>query len=300
MNEKVEDAASVTAPAAAAAPETNVTDYAAMEQQLSTLKTENAELKDRLLRTLAEMENFRRRADREKSDVMKYATTAFSNDIVTMGDNLRRAIQAAQKEPLDANPALKTLLEGVEATEREMIKVFERHGITRFEPLGEKFDPHLHEALIKIDVPNVAAETIVQVLHAGYKIGDRVLRPAAVIVAQGGTAARPVEPDLPLDLMPESFVHAPDEVKAKPAGNPQPPINKPANVSTKETEQDPDVLRDTNAAPRNANGPQPGVRKERQAHEKRTVTTPVTENNNAAPKHDDLMSTFGKRFETGS
>ena len=124
----------------------------------------------------------------------KYAISEFARDAVTIGDNLRRAIEAAQKEPLEASPTLKTLLEGVEVTERDLFKVFERHGITRFDPLGEKFDPHQHEAMVKIDVPGVAADIIVQVLHAGFKIADRILSPAAVIVAKGGTPARPPEP----------------------------------------------------------------------------------------------------------
>ena len=138
---------------------------------------------------MAEMENLRRRTEREKADTSKYAISEFARDAVSIGDNLRRAIEAAQKEPLDESPALRTLLEGVEVTERDLFKVFERHGITRFDPLGEKFDPHFHEAMVKVDVPGVPADIVVQVLQAGYKIADRVLRPAAVIVAKGGTPA---------------------------------------------------------------------------------------------------------------
>ena len=137
------------------------------------------------------MENLRRRTEREKADTVKYAISEFARDAVTIGDNLRRAIEAAQKETVDASPALRTLLEGVEVTERDLFKVLERHGITRFDPLGEKFDPHQHEAMVKVDVPGVPADIVVQVLHAGYKIADRILRPAAVIVAKGGTPARP-------------------------------------------------------------------------------------------------------------
>ena len=160
---------------------------AGLQQQLANLKAENADLRDRLLRTMAEMENLRRRTERDKADTAKYAISEFARDAVSIGDNLRRAIEAAQKEPLDTSPALKTLLEGVEVTERDLFKVLERHGITRFDPLGEKFDPHQHEAMVKVDVPGVPADIVVQVLHAGYKIADRILRPAAVIVAKGGT-----------------------------------------------------------------------------------------------------------------
>ena len=144
-----------------------------------------------MLRTMAEMENLRRRTEREKTDMSKYAVSEFARDVVAIGDNLRRAIEAALKESRDENPALRTLLEGVEVTERELFKVLEKYGITRFDPLGEKFDPHVHEAMVKVDVPGAGVDQIVQVLHAGYKIADRVLRPAAVIVAKGGTPARP-------------------------------------------------------------------------------------------------------------
>ncbi len=163
----------------------------AILQAVADLKAENADLRDKHLRIIAEMENFRRRAERDKAEGMKYAASEFGRDMISIADNLRRAIEAVPKDAVEQNPGLKTLLEGVEVTERELFKAFERHGITRFEPLGEKFDPHNHEAMVKVDVPNVPADVIVQVLQAGYKIGDRVLRPATVILAKGGTPAKP-------------------------------------------------------------------------------------------------------------
>jgi molecular chaperone GrpE len=246
-----------------------------LAQQLAELKTENADLRDKLLRVMAEMENFRRRSERDKADGMKYAISEFARDAVSIGDNLRRAIEAAQKEPLDQTPALKTLLEGVEVTERELFKVFERNGITRFDPLGEKFDPHLHEAMVKVDVPGVPADIIVQVLQAGYKIADRVLRPAAVIVAKGGTPVRQERPA-------ESEDHEGSRGELAPGGQ----------------EYDPDVVRDQAGAP--AGGARAG-RREKGSSEKRasTVTTPVTEGT-AQVKKDDLISSFGKRLEGGN
>jgi molecular chaperone GrpE len=257
----------------------------ALLQALADLKAENADLRDRHLRTMAEMENFRRRAEREKSDGMKYAVSEFARDAVSIGDNLRRAIEAVQKEAIDQNPALKTLLEGVEVTERELIKVFERHGVTRFDPIGEKFDPHVHEAMIKVDVPNVPADFIVQVLQAGYKINDRVLRPAAVIVAKGGL---PVQPERSQSAANQASSES-ESAAANHQGDMQP---KAAH------DRDPDIVREPTGAPKGAQGD--GSRKERSGGEKRasTVTQPVTENSTPIKK-DDLISSFGKRLENG-
>lgn len=248
--------------------------HPALLKAFADLKAENADLRDRNLRTMAEMENFRRRAEREKSDGMKYAVSEFARDAVSIGDNLRRAIEAVQKESLDQNPALKTLLEGVEVTERELIKVFERHGITRFDPIGEKFDPHVHEAMIKVDVPNVPADIIVQVLQAGYKINDRVLRPAAVIVAKGGTPAQT------------------ERAPAEPEGA----SSQPGELQTASGhDRDPDIVREPTGAPKGSQGE---GRKERGEKRASTVTQPVTENS-APIKKDDLISSFGKRLENG-
>ena len=164
----------------------------AILQAVADLKAENADLRDKHLRIVAEMENFRRRAERDKTEGVKYAASEFGRDMISIADNLRRAIEAVSKD-VEQNPAVKSLLEGVEATERELFKTFERHGITRFDPLGEKFDPHNHEAVVKVDVPNVPADVIVQVLQAGYKIADRILRPATVILAKGGTPVKAVD-----------------------------------------------------------------------------------------------------------
>jgi molecular chaperone GrpE len=281
MNEKPDESANLGGPErgdSAAAQIDAGQDIQAQLQELGQLRAENAELRDKLLRAMAEMENFRRRSERDKSDGMKYAVSEFARDAVTIGDNLRRAIEAAQKEPLEHNPPLKTLLEGVEVTERELFKVLERHGITRFDPLGEKFDPHMHEAMVKVDAPGVPADIVVQVLQAGYKIGDRVLRPAAVIVAKGGSALSPAEGRAANE----------NEARARHTG---------LQVNAGH-DHDPDVLRDPAGAPRSPQGQ--GRGKERPAGEKRpsTVTRPVTEDA-ASIKKDDLISSFGKRLENG-
>jgi molecular chaperone GrpE len=275
--------------AAQADSETNAQ---ALVKAVADLKAENTELRDRLLRAIAEMENFRRRAEREKAEGMKYAVSEFARDVVSIGDNLRRAIEAVQKEAIEQDPALKTLIEGVEVTERELIKVFERHGVTRFDPIGEKFDPHNHEAMIKVDVPNVPAETIVQVLQAGYKIGDRILRPAAVIVAKGGQPADRSKGS-------GSGAKVPNGEAGSVAANADEfSHGKPGGLTVSDPhEHDPDVLREPTGVPKGSEG----ERKDRSAGEKRTstVTQPVTENSGPVKK-DDLISSFGKRLEGGS
>lgn len=248
----------------------------AILQALADLKAENADLRDRNLRIIAEMENFRRRAERDKSEGMKYAASEFGRDMISVADNLRRAIEAVSKDASEQSPAVKTLLEGVEATERELFKTFERHGITRFNPLGEKFDPHNHEAVVKVDVPNVPADVIVQVLQAGYKIADRVLRPATVILAKGGSP-----------------------VKAQDRGH-----GEGASTDTAQPhdhslelarEHDPDLIRDAAGTPKGVHG----VRRDRPG-EKRTssVTQPVTDS--APTEKDEMMSSLGKRLENNS
>lgn len=158
---------------------------------------ERDELKDRLMRAMAEMENIRRRTERDKADTAKYAISNFARDVVSVGDNIRRAIDAVPAEDAQSNPALTTLLEGVEMTERELLNVMERHGITRLEPKGERFDPNVHQAMFEVEDASVDAGTIVEVVQAGYQIADRVLRPAMVGISKGGP--KHVRSDPPAD-----------------------------------------------------------------------------------------------------
>jgi molecular chaperone GrpE len=154
---------------------------------LEKLKEENAELKDKLLRTLADMENLRRRTEREVSDAKAYGVTSFARDMLVFADNLRRAVENV---PADvrarAEPALASFVEGIELTERDFASRLDRYGVRKLEPQGMKFDPNLHEALFEVPDESVANGTVVQVVEAGYAIGDRILRPAKVGISRGG------------------------------------------------------------------------------------------------------------------
>ena len=161
---------------------------------VAELSREAAGLKDRLLRTLAEMENLRRRTEREVADARVYGVTNFARDILAVADNMERAMKALDDEIRGkADAGVKSLLDGVELTERELIKVMEKHGIKRLEPVGEKFDPNFHQAMFEIPDESVPAGTVVQVMQPGYTIGERVLRPALVGVSKGGPKAAPAE-----------------------------------------------------------------------------------------------------------
>jgi molecular chaperone GrpE len=170
------------------------TQEAAAETAMAVLAKEAADLKDRLLRTLAEMENLRRRTEREVVDTRTYAITAFARDILAVADNMDRALKALDAGIRDkADAGVKALLDGVELTERELLKVMEKHGIARIEPQGQKFDPNLHQAMFELPDPSVPAGTVVQIVQPGYTLGGRVLRPALVAIAKGGPKAAPSE-----------------------------------------------------------------------------------------------------------
>lgn len=156
---------------------------------LDALLAENTEMRDRLLRTMADMENLRRRTEREKTDTARYAISNFARDVLTVGDNLKRTIEHVPAEAAAGDPALKSFLDGVELTERELLNVLERHGVTRIEPLGQRFDPNCHQAMYEVENADVPEGTVVDVMQSGYTIGDRCLRPALVAVAKGGAKA---------------------------------------------------------------------------------------------------------------
>ncbi|GEO83657.1 protein GrpE [Ciceribacter naphthalenivorans] len=174
---------------AASDAEQNSADVAteALVDQLEALKAENAELRDRFLRLAAEMDNLRRRTERELKDAKTYAVTGFARDMLSVSDNLRRALEALPDEARGAADAgLSALIEGVEMTERGMLSTLERHGVRKIDAEGQKFDPNFHQAMFEIPNSEVPNNTVVQVVQAGYAIGDRVLRPAMVGVAKGG------------------------------------------------------------------------------------------------------------------
>jgi molecular chaperone GrpE len=153
---------------------------------------ESAELKDKLLRALAEMENLRRRTEREVADARFYGIATFARDVLGIGDNMQRALAAAEQDLRGAeDPGVKTLLEGIELTERELLKALEKNGVKKFEPQGERFDANLHQAMYEVPDASVPPGTVVQVIQPGYMIGERMLRPALVAVAKGGPKAPP-------------------------------------------------------------------------------------------------------------
>ncbi|MFV0297314.1 MAG: nucleotide exchange factor GrpE [Hyphomicrobiaceae bacterium] len=158
----------------------------AQPSEADKLSLEVAELKDRLLRTHAEMENVRKRLEREKADIAKYAISKFAKDVIEIGDNVQRAIGAVPTEAAEHDEALKSFLEGVTMIEREFLNVLERHGVKRMDPKGEPVNPQFHQAVMEMPVPNVPSGTVAQVCQPGYTIEDRVLRPAMVVVAKGG------------------------------------------------------------------------------------------------------------------
>jgi molecular chaperone GrpE len=174
-------------------PDADPAPEAAPEPAPSTaLDRELADAKDRLLRTLAEMENMRKRTEREVADSRIYAITAFARDILTVADNMHRAMQALDDElRAKADTGIKALLDGVELTERELMNALEKHGVKRIEPLGQKFDPNRHQAMYEVEDASVPSGSVVQVVQAGYLIGERVLRPALVAVSKGGPKAVP-------------------------------------------------------------------------------------------------------------
>ena len=174
-----------------AAPETD------SAQEAASLTKEVAELKDRVLRTLAEMENLRRRTEREVADSRAYAITSFARDLVGVADNIRRALDAAQDSGVILEGPAKALVDGVELTERELLKVLEKNGVKKFDPQGQKFDPNLHQAMFEVPDARVPSGSVVQVIQPGYAIGDRVLRPALVGVSKGGPRVAPTPSGAP-------------------------------------------------------------------------------------------------------
>lgn len=180
----------------------------------AAFQAEIAALKDQLLRALAETENLRRRSQREREDALKYAAVPFMRDLIGVVDNLRRAMDSVAPEALEADEHLKTLMDGLEMTEKELATVFERHHIVKIDPLGERLDPHSHEAMFEVPDPETPSGTVVQVLQAGYRLHDRLLRPAQVGVAKGGPAPAPQAQPAPV-AAPEAA--APEAAAPQPA-----------------------------------------------------------------------------------
>ena len=155
-------------------------------QRIAALEAQLADANDRTLRALAEAENVRRRAERDKQDASRYAIANFAREILTVGDNLRRALDSVDAEARTSSEVVETLMTGVEMTERALLSVLERSGIKRLDPLGQRFDSNAHEALFEIPDPTQPQGTVAQVIEAGYTLNDRLLRPAKVGVTKGG------------------------------------------------------------------------------------------------------------------
>ncbi len=191
-NRDERETAEVVSPEAAA--NNNVEEGAELspEERLAALKAELADYKERLLRALAETENTRRRAQREREDASKYAITGLAKDLLSTADNLHRALESLPGAEI-RDEHTRSLLAGVAATERELLSAFERHGIRRIDPQGERFDHNLHQAIFEAERADQPAGTITEVLQPGYVLHDRLLRPAMV-----GVSKQPAQPTEPL------------------------------------------------------------------------------------------------------
>jgi len=197
MNEIIKTQVNEAAPEARAADSAGASDGAAAATPaggerdafavIEALNAENAALKDRILRTLAEMENLRRRTEREVSDAKAYGVSAFARDMLSVVDNLSRALESLPEGArAGAADGFKSLIDGVELTARDLQAALARHGVKKLEPQGEKFDPNFHQAIFEEPDETVPSGAVTKVLQSGWTIGDRVLRPAMVGVSKGG------------------------------------------------------------------------------------------------------------------
>ena len=162
------------------------------DEEIVALKEEAGALKDRLLRLAAEMENLRKRAERERAEATLYAATNFARDMLSVADSMSRALASIPNDKREGiDETTRNLLGGIEVTERELQNVFQRHNIARLIPFGMKFDPHMHQAMFEVPTNDYPSGTVVQVLQPGYAIGERCMRPALVGVAKAAPAPPP-------------------------------------------------------------------------------------------------------------
>jgi molecular chaperone GrpE len=161
-------------------------------EQVTAALEAAADFKDKLLRTLADMENLRKRTEREVAEARSYGITGFARDVLQVADNMHRALETVGPElRTSTDVGVTTLIEGIELTERELLKVLEKNGVKKFLPMGEKFDPNLHQAMYEVADGAAVPGTVAQVIQAGYLIGDRILRPALVAVAKAAPKTAP-------------------------------------------------------------------------------------------------------------
>ncbi len=170
-------------------PDSDADNAPAEHDRVAELEQEVAKMKDQALRALAEAENARRRATKDREDASRFAVSGFARDLLAVSDNLRRALESVPEDVSGASDQFTNLLAGVEATERELLKIFEKHGIQKIAPMDEKFDPNFHEVMFEAPMPDKEAGTVIQVMEAGYILNGRLIRPARVGVAKGDAAS---------------------------------------------------------------------------------------------------------------
>ena len=183
------DGANAQPDSAAPSPADN---EAKIAELVEALARESADYKDNYLRALAELENMRKRTERQVADMRHYGIAAFAGDVLAVADNMHRALEAAPELRQSSDAGVKAFVEGVDLTERELLKTLDKHGVKKFDPKGDRFDPNRHQAMYEVTDPSVPAGTIAQVMQAGYMLGDRVLRPAMVGVSKGAPKTAPV------------------------------------------------------------------------------------------------------------
>jgi molecular chaperone GrpE len=160
----------------------------APEGEEEKLRAELAEMKNQMLRALADADNTRKRAEREREDTAKYAISSFARDLVSVFENLARAVQAIPPEAREGNDLMATLAQGVDLTLNEMEAAFDKHGLKRVDPIGQKFDHAFHQAVSQIEMPGHEPGTVMQVIQCGYVLNDRLLRPALVVVSKAAAS----------------------------------------------------------------------------------------------------------------
>lgn len=161
--------------------------------RIAELEVQLAQMKDQWVRAAAETENVRKRAERDQQETARYAATGFARDMVNVLENVKRAAESITAEKREANELLKTIGDGLDMTVAELSGIFERHGIKRIDPMGEKFDHNLHQAVVQVEQPNTEPNTVIQVVQAGYVMHDRLLKPAMVAVTKAASDTKKVD-----------------------------------------------------------------------------------------------------------
>lgn len=163
------------------------------DARISDLEAQLAQMKDQWVRAAAETENVRKRAERDQQETARYAASGFARDMVNVLENVKRAAESLTAEKRESSELLKTVGDGLDMTVSELTGIFERHGIKRIDPMGEKFDHNLHQAVVQIEQPGAEPNTVIQVVQAGYVMHDRLLKPAMVAVTKATTESKKVD-----------------------------------------------------------------------------------------------------------